>query len=81
MTNEKVRVKNNAGKIIEVSRLAWDVLYSKREGFSIYKETKKTDKEPAQEKEKTGKKEAKTSKSSTTTKKRGRPPKKEGGKR
>jgi hypothetical protein len=34
----KIKIKNNADKVIEVTQEAWDVLYKNRDGFSLYKE-------------------------------------------
>lgn len=31
-----IKIKNNENEIIEVTQIAWDVLYSNRDGFSIY---------------------------------------------
>lgn len=46
-----IKVKNNNGEIIEVTQVAWDVLYCHREGFELYIEEKKTvKKSPAKKK-------------------------------
>lgn len=37
-----MKVTNNAGKVIEVTQAAWDLLYSKRDGFKPYEEKKQT---------------------------------------
>lgn len=37
-----LKVTNNAGKVIEVTQAAWDLLYSKRDGFKPYQEKKQT---------------------------------------
>jgi len=44
-----IKIKNNENEIIEVTQIAWDVLYSHREGFSLYVEQVEnmTVKEPA----------------------------------
>lgn len=33
-----VKITNNNNKVMEVTQIAWDVLYSNREGFSLYVE-------------------------------------------
>lgn len=37
-----LKVKNNAGNIIEVTKTAWELLYHEREGFELVKENSKT---------------------------------------
>jgi hypothetical protein len=85
-----IKIRNNNNEIIEVSKVAWDVLYSKRSGFSLCgedeseatkTETKATEetKEVVKESEKTDAKTAeKTVEESKAVKKRGRPKKKSG---
>lgn len=46
-----IKVKNNNGEIIEVTQVAWDVLYCHRDGFELYVEKKKpVKKSPAKKK-------------------------------
>lgn len=33
-----LKIKNNAGDIIKVTRTAWELLYHEREGFELVKE-------------------------------------------
>ncbi|WP_404403811.1 hypothetical protein [Jeotgalibacillus malaysiensis] len=33
----KIKVKNNAGKVVEVTKVAYETLYKNREGFELYK--------------------------------------------
>lgn len=42
-----IKIKNNAGKVIEVTKFAYDVIYKHREGFTIITDGKHD--EPIQE--------------------------------
>jgi|GEM_PF-5470512 hypothetical protein len=86
-----IKVRNNNNEVIEVSKVAYDVLYSKRDGFSLYSEdeyettqaeTEATEetKEVVEESEKTDAKTTEKAVEETkSVKKRGRPKKKSGG--
>jgi len=40
MKSEKIKIINNANKIIEVTLSAWEILYKDREGFSLFTDEK-----------------------------------------